>query len=96
MGRWAIETMSKRLRLPAPSDVANQSTTGDSGCPSVTGQAASRPECHRGIVPPGCTWACAHALMLECGLTWYGISKSTLERAEVPDRPIECVRWQPR
>ena len=34
--------------------------------------------------------------MLKCGSTWYGISKSTLERAEVRDRPIECVRWQPR
>ena len=35
-------------------------------------------------------------LMLECGSTWYGISKSTLERAEVQDRPIACERWQPR
>ena len=52
MGRWAFETTSKRLRLLAPFDAENQSTTGDSGGPQATGQAASRLESPRGIAQP--------------------------------------------
>ncbi len=42
----------QKLRSPAPADATNQSTTGDSGGPSATGQASSRLESGRGIAQP--------------------------------------------